>query len=280
MQKQNINLFRRDHIVSCLLWEERCECVESGPNTASPGLRELSLAFLGFRRGSRAAVSNGHHLVGPALPCRPRNWRSLPAPLLLAGFATRRSRGRLLLRIPNFPIGAFGPEAFGGETPDKGWALQNRAASAPATGAFRPARPQVGSPAGSRHNAELRLYVVGLLTWLWQTARQDPLLATLCTGPDRSVMDGLGQMSFGEIQRVGAAATGFLEARFCRHPRLWPDLLRAARTRNRQVILATQLSVVQLTLLGRRPEFAPARGVLRRPSARTALRTGRRSDPG
>jgi hypothetical protein len=48
-------------------------------------------------------------------------------------------------------------------------------------------------------------------------------------------------------------ATEHLEARFCRHPRLWPDLLRAAASGDTQLMAITRLSAVQLTLVQRVP---------------------------
>lgn len=116
--------------------------------------------------------------------------------------------------------------------------------------------------------AELRLYAVALLTWLWQTARRDRLLAILCTGPDGVELAQLGDLGFNEIQRAGASAGSLLGARFSRHPRLWPDLLRAARSGDRDLIVATQLSVIQLTLVERRQGV---HGSVRR----TELRNGR-----
>ncbi|MEO7387629.1 MAG: hypothetical protein ABIX37_11885 [Gammaproteobacteria bacterium] len=97
-----------------------------------------------------------------------------------------------------------------------------------------------------------RLFAAGLLTWLWHTARQDRLLAALCTGPGRGVVEQLASAGFRDLQRAAAAATAGLEARFCRHPRLWPDLVRAASQADTQILIATRLSAVQLTLISRK----------------------------
>lgn len=96
-----------------------------------------------------------------------------------------------------------------------------------------------------------RLFAASLLTWLWHTARQDPLLAALCIGPGRLGVDQLADAGFRDLQRAAAGAVDCLEARFCRHPRLWPDLVRAATHADPQVLTATRLSVVQLTLISR-----------------------------
>lgn len=96
-----------------------------------------------------------------------------------------------------------------------------------------------------------RLFAASLLTWLWHTARQDRLLAALCIGPGRLGVEQLGSAAFRDLQRTAAGAADCLEARFCRHPRLWPDLVRAATHADTQVLTATRLSVVQLTLISR-----------------------------
>ncbi|TFG87634.1 MAG: hypothetical protein E4H19_01590 [Chromatiales bacterium] len=96
-----------------------------------------------------------------------------------------------------------------------------------------------------------RLFAASLLAWLWHTARQDRLLAALCIGPGSLAVEHLRSAAFRDLQRTAAEAFGCLEARFCRHPRLWPDLVRAASLPAGPVLTATRLSVVQLTLISR-----------------------------
>ncbi len=96
-----------------------------------------------------------------------------------------------------------------------------------------------------------RLFSASLLVWLWHTARQDRLLAALCIGPGRLGVEDLSSAGFRDLQRTAAGAAGCLEARFCRHPRLWPDLVRAACISDAQVLTATRLSIIQLTLISR-----------------------------
>jgi hypothetical protein len=111
-----------------------------------------------------------------------------------------------------------------------------------------------GSPANPVPVAQAdaaRLFAASLLTWLWHTARQDRLLAALCIGPGRLGVEQLASAGFRDLQRAAAGAVDCLEARFCRHPRLWPDLVRAATHADTQVLAATRLSVVQLTLVSR-----------------------------
>jgi hypothetical protein len=107
-----------------------------------------------------------------------------------------------------------------------------------------PAARSTGADAAS-------LFAASLLVWLWHTARQDRLLAALCIGPGRLGVELLSSAGFRDLQRTAAGAAECLEARFCRHPRLWPDLVRAACISDPQVVIATRLSIVQLTLISR-----------------------------
>ena len=109
--------------------------------------------------------------------------------------------------------------------------------------------PLVGARAAQADAA--RLFAASLLVWLWHTARQDRLLAALCVGPGRLGVENLSSAGFRDLQRTASGAADCLEARFCRHPRLWPDLVRAACTSDAQVLIATRLSIVQLTLISR-----------------------------
>ncbi|MSR09384.1 MAG: hypothetical protein EXR82_07675 [Gammaproteobacteria bacterium] len=97
-----------------------------------------------------------------------------------------------------------------------------------------------------------RLFAAALLVWLWHTAHRDRLLTALCLGPGQQGMESLSGPGFLELQRTAAGAAGRLEARFCRHPRIWPDLVRAAGDADGEVLTATRLSMVQLTLISRR----------------------------
>ncbi|MBL8201680.1 MAG: hypothetical protein JNK40_11955 [Chromatiales bacterium] len=111
--------------------------------------------------------------------------------------------------------------------------------------------PRTPEQAGAQAESA-RLFAASLLTWLWHTTRQDRLLAALCIGPGRLGVEQLASAGFRDLQRAAAGGMDSLEARFCRHPRLWPDLVRAASRADAQVLMATQLSVVQLTLISRR----------------------------
>lgn len=120
-------------------------------------------------------------------------------------------------------------------------------AALPVLGVAEQGRPLV-SPAGS---GPAPVFAASLLAWLWHTTREDPLLAALCVGPGTLAVEQIGAKPFKELQWIATSAAGCLEARFSRHPRLWPDLVRAASTADPQVLTATRLSIVQLTLLTR-----------------------------
>ena len=96
-----------------------------------------------------------------------------------------------------------------------------------------------------------RLFAASLLIWLRHTARHDRLLAALCVGPGRLALEQLHRAGVRDLQRRAEDAAECLEARFCRNLRLWPDLVRAAGSPDPQLLTATRLSIVQLTLITR-----------------------------
>jgi hypothetical protein len=127
-------------------------------------------------------------------------------------------------------------------------------------------RPGLAQPAA--------LYAVTLLTWLWQVAWEDPLLAALCLGPGSDAAEELRRLTFREVQRTAAAAADRLEARFAAHPRLWADLVAAAAGSDAELLEMTRLSAVQLTLVAPRAPLAGGAGA-GRPYARDGVARGR-----
>ncbi|MCL4790616.1 MAG: hypothetical protein KJ040_01030 [Gammaproteobacteria bacterium] len=133
-----------------------------------------------------------------------------------------------------------------------------------ARGVAEPSGPRAATMPAALADAA-RLFAASLLAWLWHTAHEDRLLAVLCIGPGLHHLGDLAGVPFSELQRAAVRATEHLEARFCRHPRLWPDLLRAASSGDTQLMAATRLSVVQLTLVQRVALSGTPRDTLRRP---------------
>ena len=118
----------------------------------------------------------------------------------------------------------------------------------------RPPRGVADAPAAAIAPARadaVRLFAASLLIWLRHTARQDRLLAALCVGPGRLALEQLHSAGVRDLQRTAEGAVECLEARFCRNLRLWPDLVRAAGSPDAQLLTATRLSIVQLTLITR-----------------------------
>jgi len=89
-----------------------------------------------------------------------------------------------------------------------------------------------------------RLFTAALLTWLWQMDRGDQLMMALCIGPRRQ----LPPLSVPMIEVLAGHATQRLRVRFGDHPRFWPDLIRAARSRNPELRDLSRLAVLPLVL--------------------------------
>lgn len=96
--------------------------------------------------------------------------------------------------------------------------------------------------------AAARLFCIGMMTYLWQLARRDQLVATLCIGPASGRIRGLAELSFGEIQGCADRAIAQLNARFGDHPTFWPDLIRAARSEDAEFKDLSRLAIIPLTL--------------------------------
>jgi hypothetical protein len=98
----------------------------------------------------------------------------------------------------------------------------------------------------------VRLFCAGLMTYLWQLARRDKLVTTLCVGPDSGRVNSLAALSFREIQGFSDSAMCQLNARFASHPTFWPDLIRAARSEDDEFRALSRLAVIPLTLAEQR----------------------------
>jgi hypothetical protein len=107
-------------------------------------------------------------------------------------------------------------------------------------------------PADDRWLESARLYSAELTMYLWQLARQDHFATTLCVGRATDGMKQLTNMGFREMQASARIAMYHLRARFGRHPRFWPDLIRAARSGNQDLRSLSRLTIIPLTLAERR----------------------------
>jgi hypothetical protein len=89
-----------------------------------------------------------------------------------------------------------------------------------------------------------RLFAAALLTWLWQMDRGNQLVMALCIGPRRQ----MPPLSVPVIEALAGHATQRLRVRFGDHPRFWPDLIRAARSKNPDLRDLSRLAVLPLVL--------------------------------
>lgn len=104
------------------------------------------------------------------------------------------------------------------------------------------------------------LFAAGLLTYLWQLARHQPVAARLCVGPGRGWVQRLADLGFDTIQSCVPLATPLLEARCAFSPALLTPLLRAARSPGPER-RAVGLDLIPLGLAGLRPSRVHRRRV-------------------
>jgi len=94
------------------------------------------------------------------------------------------------------------------------------------------------------------LFTATLLTWLWKTDHRDQLVVALCMGPDHP----LPQLGVSQIEALAGSARQRLRVRFGDKPRFWPDLVRAARSRDMDLRELSRLAVLPLMLAEKRPD--------------------------
>lgn len=92
-----------------------------------------------------------------------------------------------------------------------------------------------------------RLFAAELLTYVWQTTRRDRLRAALCIGADAQVL--VRAATVRDIRSYADRAMQHLEARFLRHARFWPDLVRAARDGGADKVQLARLTAIQAATL-------------------------------
>jgi hypothetical protein len=108
--------------------------------------------------------------------------------------------------------------------------------------------PVRAGPVSLEWDMDLNDFANRLLTCIWQTARRNPLLTSLSLGMNRNQCRLLAELDFCAISRFAADARDALRVRLSSHPRFWPDLLRHVRTGNESQLIASRMSLVQLSL--------------------------------
>ncbi|MGI9329358.1 MAG: hypothetical protein ACR2QB_01460 [Gammaproteobacteria bacterium] len=86
-------------------------------------------------------------------------------------------------------------------------------------------------PAGldPQWSRNVSLFAAGLLTYLWQLARRQPVAASLCLGPDPARVHALARLTGRQVMAAGAVAGAMLRARRIFRAPFLPELLRAVR---------------------------------------------------
>ena len=105
---------------------------------------------------------------------------------------------------------------------------------------------QASVQTGWRESA--RLYVTGLLTYLWQMEQQDWPCCALCAGSAEPGPEPLAEFDFARIRSSADLAVDQLRARFTAHPSFWIDLIRSARSGDEEFQALSRLTVIPLVL--------------------------------
>jgi hypothetical protein len=115
----------------------------------------------------------------------------------------------------------------------------------------RPGRIAEPPPALDPDWAEqARLFAAGLLTYVSQMSR-DPLRAALCASAGMTTIAAAPGAR--DLRGDAHRALQHLEARFSRHARFWPDLVRASRDGHPERLHLARLTAIQLAMSERRP---------------------------
>lgn len=95
---------------------------------------------------------------------------------------------------------------------------------------------------------ELQGFADRLLTCIWHAARHETGINTACMGLTRSRCRELAQWSFVALSRHSRNAVASLVACHSRHPTFWPDLIACACSTDPLRKIASQLSLIQLSV--------------------------------
>jgi len=107
-------------------------------------------------------------------------------------------------------------------------------------------RPVARQSAQSDWRESARLYVTGLLTYLWQQHRVPS--CTLCAQSAESGFAPVADFDFARMRSSADLAVENLRARFVGHPSFWMDLIRSARSGDEDFRALSRLTVIPLLL--------------------------------
>jgi hypothetical protein len=93
-----------------------------------------------------------------------------------------------------------------------------------------------------------RLYVTGLLTYLWQMEQQNWPCCALCASATGQDSEPSMQLDFTRIRSSADLAVDQLRARFTGHPSFWTDLIRSARSGDAEFQTLSRLTIIPLVL--------------------------------
>ena len=111
-------------------------------------------------------------------------------------------------------------------------------------------------PAGDPDWCEAaRMFSVALMSFLRTTLQHDSLRTALCLGHEKDTPVSLVDVPLGRLHGRAALAAGSLCARLAEAPFFWPDLIRAARSENREFRCLSRLTAI--------PMFVTSSGTLR-----------------
>ena len=121
----------------------------------------------------------------------------------------------------------------------------------------RPARIAEPPPAvDADWSEQARLFAASLLAYASRMSRRDSLRAALCASGAVAAVPVLP--AGGDIRGHANRALQHLEARFSRHARFWPDLVRASRDGHAERLHLARLTAIQLAMSEGRPAVPPA----------------------
>ena len=102
------------------------------------------------------------------------------------------------------------------------------------------------------HEAAEQVFGAALMTWLTQDAQQKHTLSSLWLGGAGQEVEPVRDLNFGDIQGLAPHSGSILKARFADRPKVWSELLEAARSDDPQRRHLARLAVL--------PHSYPVRG--------------------